>query len=196
MNERIENWFPTSIYIADEILSASEIQTLEDEVKQVLGKVGAFRNGVNNIDSTHKTDKMLHTNPVFKPLVDQIYSHAKNYLEALGMSDELIRNVKVDVMWSNVSYEGDYIFPHVHGNSLLSGAFYVKRAGDCNISFFKSLDKYNIITDAAETPNRFNIDSCEYECLPGRLLLFTGDTLHGTVKQPAGEKIVISFNVS
>ena len=196
MNERIETWFPTSIYIADEVLSVSEIQTLEDEVKQVLGKVGSFRNGINNIDSTHKTDKMLHTNPVFKPLVDQIYLHAKNYLEAYGMSDELIRNVKIDVMWSNVSHEGDYIFPHVHGNSLLSGAFYVKRAGDCTISFFKSLDKYHIMTDAAETRNQFNADSCEYECLPGRLLLFTGDTLHGTARQPAGEKIVISFNVS
>ena len=196
MNERIETWFPTSIYIADEVLSANELQTLEDEIKQVLGQVGTFRNGINNIDSTHKTDKMLHTNPVFKPLVDQIYSHAKNYLEAFGMSDELIRSAKIDVMWSNISQEGDYIFPHVHGNSLLSGAFYVKRAGDCNISFFKSLDKYNLMTDAAETRNLFNTDSCEYECLPGRLLLFTSDTLHGTARQPAGEKIVISFNIS
>jgi len=87
MNERIETWFPTSIYVADEVLPPEQLQLLEDEIKQVLGRVGAFRNGINNIDSTHKTDKMLQTNPVFKPLVDQIYSHAKNYLEAFGMSD-------------------------------------------------------------------------------------------------------------
>jgi uncharacterized protein (TIGR02466 family) len=195
MNERIESWFPTSIYVADEVLPPDQLQLLEDEIKQVFSQVGAFRNGINNIDSSHKTNKMLHNNPVFKPLVDQIYSHAKNYLEAYGMSDELIQNVNIDVMWANISYEGDYIFPHVHGNSLVSGVFYIRRAGDCNISFFKSLDKYSVMTDVCETRNRFNADSCEYECLPGRLMLFTGDTLHGTARQPAGEKIVISFNI-
>jgi hypothetical protein len=32
--------------------------------------------------------------------------------------------------------------------------------------------------------------------VPGRLLLFKSDLMHGTDKQGAGEKIVVSFNIS
>ena len=44
--------------------------------------------------------------------------------------------------------------------------------------------------------NQYNAQFAEYACIPGALMMFTSDLLHGTDKQIGEEKIAISFNMN
>ena len=83
-------------------------------------------------------------------------------------------------------------FPHTHPGSIISGAYYIKTAPDNAIAFY---DKYEVIT-LPEEDTIYNGSPITYKCLPGRLLLFKSDFIHGNPGQESiGEKIVISFNM-
>ena len=101
-------------------------------------------------------------------------------------------NLHFDNCWANISYPGDYIFPHNHNGSLLSGVYYVKSSINERIKFF---NKPTMLPDP-EVWNNYNHQYCEYSCIPGSMLLFTSDTMHGTEKQKCEEKIALSFNLS
>jgi uncharacterized protein (TIGR02466 family) len=146
-----------------------------------------------SVDSTHASGDKLHTDPEFKDLVDVIFKNAEIFLKELGYSEEFIKRIKIGNMWANVSGPGDFLYPHIHPNSLLSGAFYVKKAEDSKIKFFS--DILTSMIPEPSTINQLNYKFCEYTCDPGRLLIFKSDFLHGTGKQSEGEKIVISFNI-
>jgi hypothetical protein len=95
-------------------------------------------------------------------------------------------------MWCNLSYGGDYIFPHNHGSCLIAGVFYVKAPAGYQITFF---DDPKNTRQKQQTYNYLTWEEYYYECLPGTMLLFRNDQLHGNKSQPDGEKIAISFNI-
>jgi hypothetical protein len=95
-------------------------------------------------------------------------------------------------MWINVSNEGDFNFPHVHGDSLISGAFYVLSTTGSTIRFFNDITN---TMPKPKKPNELSFDYSDFECVENRLILFRSDFLHGNARQPAGEKIVVSFNI-
>lgn len=189
---KIDTWFPKSLYVKDGIL-ADELTDLELNIKKIYNETSVItRTGMQQVNSIHKSSDDLHTRPEFKNLVDAITFHAYVYLNALGYSDKQIASMKINNMWFNVSYENDYVFPHHHSHSIISGAFYVKTLPDSKIKFFNNID----MALCPENYNDLSYQFCQYDCVPGRLLLFKSDFVHGTEKQSAGEKIVISFNIN
>ena len=49
-----------------------------------------------------------------------------------------------------------------------------------------------------QAPEKFNdlsYEYCNYQCEPGKLILFKSNTNHSTNNQIGREKIVISFNI-
>jgi uncharacterized protein (TIGR02466 family) len=194
MNGQIHTWFPKSILVVDQLLE-DQLPIYETRIKELLGDIGSdsWRTDMLYVDSTWDRRQKIHEDPIFSNLVNAIYENVEIYMEALGYTSEFYKQLKITNMWANVSKEGDFLYPHVHPNSLLSGAFYIKRTENSKIKFFNNL------TDMFPEPpeyNQLNFKFCEYTCDPGRLLLFRSDFLHGTSKQSAGEKIVISFNLS
>lgn len=188
---KIHTWFPKSLYVVDDLL-VDKLSEYENKIKEIFSNSGAVSNGMLAVTSSHKTNDQLHLDPVFQLLVDAIYEHAYKFLSSLGYSNEFIDTLDIINMWSNISYSGDFIFPHVHSDSMLSGAFYIKKYEGSKIKFF------NDVTSMMPKPsifNELNYEYCDYDCDPGRLILFKSDFLHGTEKQPSGEKIVISFNI-
>jgi len=186
---QIHGWFPRPICVVDNVL-LHELGTFENRTKELVDQ-SFYRNIVLSVNSTHPTNNTLHLDPIFKPLVSMIYSTAREFMQEIGYY-QFLNSLKINSMWTNVSQEGDFLYPHIHGSSLLSGVYYIKAPIDSKIKFF------NNITDMvhpASNPTPFTQSYCEYECDPGRLIMFRSDFLHGTGKQSAGEKIVISFNM-
>jgi uncharacterized protein (TIGR02466 family) len=180
-------WFPTPLYIADDIL-LHRLSYYEGHIKAIK----TVKNSLISVDSTWEVNNQLHLSPDFTDLTDEIYGHARYFLAKMGYDDNTISKIKMNNMWANVSHVNDYLFPHVHANSFIAGAFYVKSFEGSKIKFFNNL------TNMLPRPSRFNrmnVDYCEYDCNPGRLVLFKSDTLHGTTRQLGDEKIVISFNI-
>ena len=118
--------------------------------------------------------------------------HSNNYLKILGHTE----TAKVLNVWTNVSKKGDYLFPHNHPDSLLSGAFYVSSTNENDvIEFFDNIN--SMIKPAPEkTSNIFNFQTCTHQCTKGKLIIFKSDFLHGCPALQGDEKIVISFNIT
>lgn len=191
-NYVIETWFPTGVFVEDDLLTES-LSTFEDKIKTVRKEQGVIRGSIQSVESTHKTFDQLHTLEEFSNLSEMILNRAKLFAKELGYTNRFDM-LHIDNMWSNISYEGDYLFPHTHSDSVISGAFYVKSPSNSKIKFFSNHSQ--MITPPDQMNSPLSYEYASYDCQPGRLLLFKSDTKHGTEKQPAGEKIVISFNLS
>lgn len=185
----INVWFPTAIYFEPNILN-DNLSSYEKEIKNAISDVGTIRDGLKNIDSTHKTRNNIFEVCELKGLRKVIYESSKAFLKEIGYLN--LDNLHFDNCWANISYPGDYIFPHNHNGSLLSGVYYVKSSINERIKFF---NKPTMLPDP-EVWNNYNHQYCEYSCIPGSMLLFTSDTMHGTEKQKCEEKIALSFNLS
>jgi len=191
MGGQIQTWFPKSIYLVDGLL-IDQLPKFETRIKDIVNSSSTRRNGMLNVDSTHKVQESLHTDIIFKDLVTELYNNTSLFLTELGYNQEFISNLKIGNMWANISREGDFLFPHVHPSSIVSGAFYIKKSTNSRIKFFDNLSN---MFPRPQNSNLLNYDHCEYDCDPGRLIMFRSDLLHSTDKQQSGEKIVVSFNI-
>ena len=64
----------------------------------------------------------MHTIPLFKLLVDELYKMQREIYNEEFIDGE----PKLGNMWANINYKDSFNRPHVHSNSLFSGAYYVK----------------------------------------------------------------------
>ena len=185
----ISLWFPKAIYFQPNILN-ERLGTYEIEIKGAFSSVGSHRDNLKNVDSTHRSHNNILEVAELSGLVEQFYSHANQFLNALGYKRR--ETLHIQNCWTNISYPGDYIFPHNHNGSLISGVYYVKCGLEEKIKFFNTP---SMLPDPDEW-NESNHQYCEYSCVPGSLLLFPSDIMHGVEKQVCQEKIAISFNMS
>jgi uncharacterized protein (TIGR02466 family) len=188
---QIHTWFPRAIFLADNVMQ-SKLLEYEEKIREIVVTTGTQGNDFLAVHSTHKTSPDLHKHPFFQDLVTEIIHHASGFVARLGYSSKYFENLQIDTMWTNISYEGSYIFPHIHPASFISGVYYVKKFPDSKISFFKD---YSMLP-TPEVFNDLSYEYCMYDCDPGRLLMWKSDFLHGTGRQPEGEKIAISFNIT
>ena len=185
----IEKWFPTSIYIKDLEYDTDTMATLLKSIKFKSGR-SKFLSRDSYIDDQKHNEEPLYKDINFKPLFDDILEHAKYYLNKLGY--ENLNNIVYTNTWFNVYNKGDFVHKHIHQNSILSGAFYVKSDENDFITFYAKDDAICVPDNKTE----LSYDNCNYKCKTGRLLLFKSSTAHSTNKQEDGEKIVISFNIT
>ena len=185
----IETWFPTSIYIVD--LKQYNFNDMINEVKTI--KFKSNRNELlardSYADDVKHIENSLHKNPIFINLFDDIKNHAKQFLSHLGY--KFLDNIKITNSWFNIYNKGDFVHKHIHQGSVLSGAYYLKSSEKDLITFYAKDDPIL----APDNPTNLSLDSCNYVCEQGRLLLFKSSTAHSTNKQELDEKIVLSFNM-
>ena len=181
--------FPTPVYYVDEICS-DKLNFFEQEIKKF--ENDTRRNGALNVKSSHRTNDKFHQNKVFEDLVSKIKLHLNIFIKEYGYPPQCINEIYISGMWFNISNKNDYLFPHNHPGSFLSGAYYVKSIPE-NHLIFSCANKNTV-----QEPLNMNELSCPMfplQCKPGRLVIFHGDTTHATPAQESeGEKIVISFN--
>jgi uncharacterized protein (TIGR02466 family) len=185
-NARIDTWFPKSIYVVENF-NIDNIRLYEKEIKKL--KSNKKRNDYIQVDSSHQIDS-LHKKEIFINLFNDIKKHILTFLKNLGYDDSTLLKMDFNESWYNISKPGDYLIKHIHPNSIISGAYYLKSNKNDFITFF---DNDNMILSPINY-NELSYEYCSYECTPGKLLLFKSNLNHSTNKQIGKEKIVISFN--
>ena len=183
----VQPWFPKLVYFKDEV-HTEQLDLWADMIRTELASINVPYTSELLVKSNHGQSNMLKTEE-FAPLWDTIIDHSKWFLGYMGYL-----NVKLQMTdaWANISYKDDYLFPHRHSGSLLSGAFYLKSSPTDRIMF---LDSDPTLMRPSH-PTELTWDKVTYDCYPGRLMLFKSDTLHGVTRQESNEeKIVISFNI-
>jgi uncharacterized protein (TIGR02466 family) len=190
---KIEELFPAPLMIVDSIC-VDNLNQFEFIIKDIMKEKKTVSTEFQNVKSTHQTFSNLYDIVQFAPLVQEIQQHAYIFLETLGFSEQEIAQLRMNKMWANLVESGDYLFPHIHSHSIVSGAYYVKSSELDKIQF------YNDIGDTSYVPaieSKYSKRWTDVDCKPGRLLLFKSNLPHGNTKKLDNqEKIVISFNIS
>ena len=186
---RIEQWFPKSIYIVNELLleNLPKYKKWIDELFEINGELK--RTPELNVNSTHELTT-IQTQNVFSDLTAEFTKHANVFAQKLGFE----RKLQIANMWTNKVKHGEYLFPHVHPESVISGAYYVESDNPQDV--IKFYDSPHSMYAVSENITNLNFADCQYECTPGRLLLFQSNFPHGCPALVGNSKIVISFNTS
>ena len=188
----IHTIFPKTIWMADNIL-VDELPSLSQFCVDICDTYSVESNDLLNVPSTHKTESNLQQFPEMQSLVKHICINALEYCKELGYSNTDIEDMSLHNMWTNVSGENSYIFPHNHRDSFISGVYYVECNPDDEITFFNNPN--DLMDRKPTTSNTFNSEYYTIPCLPGRLIMFKSNMLHGTQSQKSHRKIAISFNL-
>lgn len=188
----IDLLFPKPVYRKPDLVSHDQCLSLEVAIKTNLEKSGVCRDNANNVDSSFHTSNHLNELPEFEEFSKLILKEGQHFLKLLSYDNYIIDNSKIQKMWANVSYENDFLFPHNHGDCLIAGVFYVKAPPESTIHFFDNLEK---IKTRRSIYNELSYEEFSYNCKTGMMLMFENYMVHGNKKQPAGEKIAISFNI-
>jgi len=112
--------FPTPIYM-------KELQGTQELNKQLFKDIKAWMKkdpeGVEktNVNGWHsQTDQ--NNRPEYQPLIKQMFTMVEQIFQDLGYQPK----VALGNMWTNVNYQNGFNKHHVHPNSTISGAYYVK----------------------------------------------------------------------
>jgi uncharacterized protein (TIGR02466 family) len=187
----IQTWFPKLIFRAENVLDSKYLSDLKISTEKLV-KQNSVSDTALNVNSTHLVDNLIKYSE-YNILSQQILKMAIGFGEALGYcSKTQMENIRIANMWANASTEGDFVFPHVHTASEISGVYYLESPDDAIITFYDNI--YNMSKDAVN-PTIFNARYTQYPCTENSLLLFKSNMLHGNEKQPPGNKLAISFNI-
>ena len=192
IEHKIVELFPKPILVADNIC-LDKLDQFEFIIHDIMNQRGTAVTDFQHVKSTHATMCDLFNIVQFQPLVKEIQNFSYIFLENLGYSAQSIDAMRLKQMWANSSNQNDYLFPHIHSNSVVSGAFYVKSSDTDCIQFYNDITDTTLVPENSTAVNQRSVD---YPCKPGRLILFKSNLLHGTtVKKDMTEKIVMSFNI-
>lgn len=182
--------FPKCIYLKDNVC-VDHLSDFENSARNL--KNQTRKNPLLNVNSSHTINSSIHKKFPFDILEKEIMKHARVFMLDYGYTSNRISDAFIQSMWFNISGKGDFLFPHIHYGSLISGAYYIKTTKE-NVILFHD-DHKNFYEDP-QNMNMFSETVKPFECKEGRLIMFSSDMMHSTPPQTLeGEKIVVSFNI-
>ena len=109
-------YFPTIVYAKDVNL---DNRLFENAVIEWSQKDQGIKR--TNLKGWHSQTDM-HTVPVFKPLVDELFQMQREIYK----EEWLDKEPTMGNMWANINPPGGYNRPHINPNSHFSGVYYIK----------------------------------------------------------------------
>lgn len=187
---KIETWFAKPIYVNNNF-ATKQHESIHQWLLEFFAINGEFkRTSELNVNTTHEVHDLVHE-PVFTDFRILLEKEVQFFANQIGYT-RIADKMKIQNMWSNISRTGDYLFPHNHPSSLISGAYYVEC--DSPKDVIKFYDNPQAMLPPADVVNEFSYEDASYQCFPKRLLLFKSDLMHGCPALKGERKIVVSFN--
>ena len=169
----------------------------EDMYNYIKNEQASDSSGINksNIKGWHSKDFDLdHIEP--KKFIKLISSSIEQVMTDMNWDKEK-QVVKINNMWAIINTGGSSNAQHQHGNSNISGAYYVrapKNSGD--IVFYDPRPAPVYFHPNAKSPNLLNAQVNSVSPKEGVLVLFPSYLDHSVNKNLSNEeRIVISFNI-
>lgn len=180
--------FPTLVTKYDEFLSKEESNIIFKFLKNVDAEKHNLILG--NASSTHKMyDDILDYVPI-KGIKDKLKICIQEYENDFGLEELEISN-----SWFNIQNEGSVLMPHVHPESMVSGALYVNADDSSSKLYFENPNKFiNYFKSSNNT--EFSYEYYFFKPEIGTLILFPSWLTHGNIHEVNQTKFrsVISFN--
>jgi uncharacterized protein (TIGR02466 family) len=190
--------FPTCIFFKENIL-LNELNLYKKEILDYFekNKIKKTFEDSSLTNNSYFIDNNIFENNIFKNLINEIYSNCVYFCKQLGFSDKQISKYTIINIWANLINEFDYHSFHTHanaGSALISGVFYVEAPTNATLSFKNLYDNY-YTPEYPDLTNELNTNQIRYSCIPGTMLLFRSNVLHGYSQHLSKtNKISIAFN--
>lgn len=194
MKHKLDMVFAKPVMIFDQLVSDEEhtfmTEWLENHIRS-----NAVKKETNSplfsVISTHEFDPRLQDNPELEPLVNGLLEATKIFANTLGYIESAKRMFIKD-MWAVIEEPGSVVQSHIHQNSFISGAYYMKAPKGSMLM----VKDYNNLWKMPDKWNEYNKFQHYYDCIPNRLIMWRSDVVHGTPPIPEGsDKMCVSFNI-
>ena len=191
---KIELWFPTSIYYADDILDENEINALIDASYNIKNNI---KNGNKdwrcNVYTTFQNHDVTKDNK-FSNLISKISLHVNEFAKCFGSDYEY----KCGEGWINIYNKNQYQEFHYHPGYTFSAVYYLSAPeGSGKLVFNSPLlpDMMPIKNITNEKDNALTLPICEYQAIKNRLIIFRSNLEH-MVQQGTNQsdRISLAFN--
>lgn len=179
--------FPTCVMEFDLSDSADQIKTLIDEIdNSECGNHELIGKGI----SSFYTGKRILDHESIKPLRDTIELCLKDYVLKTGLEDLFIAN-----SWWNELSVGDYVDPHRHYASVVSGAFYPKVVNGSSSIYFNSPIAIYKMGELYKNPiTEYSVEKIALPAKQNHMYLFPSWLEHGVQHNQTESRLVVSFN--
>ena len=178
----LESWFPTTIFYED-LAPPDEVH--DDMLRYVDEFYDEHKDKLKEPDNINITgdvhnDFLVHNNPVFYWLNQQISDACGIYLAAMG-ADISYLSVYAQKSWPVVCRRNNgSVGSHTHKNSILSAVYYLKSDDNGSGRLFFN-NPTALLDDLALTfPNKseLNFTQCHYTPVEKRLIIFPSNLEH------------------
>jgi len=189
-----DHFFPTPVWWTTTNIDTDSIEKLVYKLYEQDTK-GRY---LSNQGGWQSMDFRPGTYPEMKPLEDLILEQAQRCIIDYGYNQDA-GFIVIENLWANINKKGDTNSVHIHDNSFISGAFYVKATPDQGgIIFYKDYNADFIVASRApiEQHTAISASAIRYEAETGKILIFPGNLPHGVERNSTDEdRISISWNV-
>ena len=168
--------------------------------KQILKKCYAHNNYLKGITTFYSEDPKVNDfrewdYPAFDKFNEFILENVKEYIKTMQIVSHT--KPKLTHMWFSEMHEGGSHEFHVHGNSWISGNFFVKGPlSSAHLTFQRPNYGFDRWTGAKyQIPKVENNMEWSFAPTTGKLLLFKSNIVHGVRHNYSDSRICISFNI-
>ena len=187
-------FFPTPVWA----LQLDNFKNINEEMfKYIKDHQNKDLIGINksNIKGWHSKDFDLNDNAP-QNFISFILSHIEQVMVDMNW-DKQKQAAKINNMWAIINTGGSANLRHQHGNSTISGAYYVRAPENCgDIIFYDPRPAPVYSYPNAISPNTLNAQVNGISPKEGALVLFPSYLDHSVNEnKSASERIVISFNI-
>mgnify|MGYP001268247837 CR=1 FL=1 len=149
----------------------------------------------SNIKGWHSKDFSLQENET-KNFINFILPSIEKVIIDMNWERKK-QSIKISNMWAIVNIGGSTNLRHQHGNSTISGAYYVRAPKNCgDIVFYDPRPAPVFYSPEAISPNFLNAQVNGISPKEGALILFPSYVDHSVNENLSNEeRIVISFNI-
>ncbi len=209
-NFKIYNLFPLSIYRSKIDLENSEKDKLKNLILNMEKK--SQNKDYKSINKSWTGDtqgyESLHYDNNFTKLFEIIGIHIKSYLESLNIDLK-----KIDIFfqrsWPTISRGAENISPHIHAQSHISFAYYLRKSKDDAKIIFLDQNKNNEIIPGLfssksvikekilKKRDEINTSAITFDVNENDIVIFPSKTLHSTqANVKNNERISLSADVT
>ena len=186
--------FPTPIWT----ISLDNYNEINEEMYSFIkAEQNKDQKGINksNVKGWHSKDFDLKKNEPRK-FIDFISPSIEQVMTDMNWEKEK-QKIKISNMWAIVNKGGSTNLRHQHGNSTISGAYYVRAPEDCGeIVFYDPRPAPIYSYQKAISSNLLNAQVNGISPKEGALVLFPSYVDHSVNENKSNEeRIVISFNI-
>lgn len=188
----MHQWFPTSIYVTEDVISPEENQKIIDRCLDIKNYIPKGGNGwLCNTYNTLGTLNLL-TDVAFNNLIEAVESHVNAYTTCLGS----VYRYKCHEAWANISYQNSYQEYHAHCGCTISAVYYANMPEGSSGIYFESPTEPDMMPlNNISIQNPSNFQNCSYNPKAGTLIIFRSYLKHMVpMCQNTDPRITIAFN--